>query len=282
MDQREILQKVASGELTPAEAAELLADSETTPVGADRAPTPASAATTARTPPDQEGAARRIRFVGSFRSAKIVGDPDVREAVVEGPHVVRRDGDLLVIEDEIDEHGHAFAGAFSEEGGSGFRFRSKRRAHITLGVRSRPAPIEIRMNPSLALDVELAAGTLHVRDVRGPITADVSAGSAHLDGIASPIDITVAAGSVHANGVLDHGDSRIKCDAGSVSLQLDEGSSVRIVSQVGLGKVEIDSDDSSVKPGIMIEGKHESVIGDGAGTLTIECSLGKVAIAARR
>jgi len=42
--------------------------------------------------------------VRALGSADIIGDPSVREAVAEGPHIARREGDTLVIEgdDEFD------------------------------------------------------------------------------------------------------------------------------------------------------------------------------------
>jgi hypothetical protein len=139
------------------------------------------------------------------------------------------------------------------------------------------------MNPDLPLDVELAAGTLSVRGVRGPITAEISAGSARIEGFERPIEIQVAAGSVHATGVMNAGGSRVKCEAGSVAIHLLRGSSVRIASRVGLGKVEIPDDAVEGGNGFVLGvGARQGTVGEGLGTLDIDCSLGKVAVTAER
>src|SRR5882672_6848386 len=110
-ERRAVLERVARGEITPTEAASLLEAMES--------PSPQSPTDEADPrdwardwerqpdwgpspppPPPQagEGAATRIRVSRSIGSADIIGDPSVREAVAEGPHMARREGDTLVIE----------------------------------------------------------------------------------------------------------------------------------------------------------------------------------------
>jgi hypothetical protein len=54
---------------------------------------------------------QRVRLVQTFRAARVVGDPDVAEAVVEGPHVAEREGDVLVVhgDDVPGAHGFVFS-----------------------------------------------------------------------------------------------------------------------------------------------------------------------------
>lgn len=267
--QREILERVARGDITPETAAELLARLE------HRAEEP---------PPEAHagsfGAVARVKVVGSFRTTKIIGDPDVREVSVEGPHVVRREGDLIVIEDDRPrgddpESAHAYAFATGKHA-QAFRFSIGGKKHTLFesSMGSKPKPLEIRMNPTLPLEVELAAGTLHVRGVRAPISADVSAGTARIEGLRSPVQVSVAAGSAHLSGLLDHGDSRVRCEAGAIRIQLEKGSSVRMSVRATLGRVNLP--DRSVAGVSLGSETFEHTIGDGAGTLDIETNFGKV------
>lgn len=248
---REILQRVAAGELTPAEAADLL----------DAAPDEAPARTEPPAP-TPGGTATRIRVVGDFRSARIVGDPSVAEAVADGPHTVHRDGDTLVIEAESDEP----------------REREWRFARntVVIGLGSKPKPLSVRMNPDLPLEVRIDAGSASIEGVRAPISGDIDAGALRIRGAASPFDLQVDAGSVSVEGRLDHGESRIKCDAGSVKVLLEKGSSVRVRAHADVGHVSVGR---TATRGVSIGGgPQESVFGDGEATLTIEGGIGKIKV----
>lgn len=238
---REILKRVAAGELSPDEAVALLDDSEG---GTSVAVTP--------TVPGQR--ATRLRVLRTAGWTEIVGDPGVQEAVAEGPHVARRDGDTLIIQGEEDTAELP-----------GFRFSWRRGYHFHFGdVR----PLRIRMNPDLPLEVEAQAGSLRVVDVKAPIRADVQAGQTRIEGFAAPLQLNARAGSVRASGRLDHGASHISCEAGSVKLVLDPGSSVRVNARTTLGSIHVD--------GRLEQGSW--IIGDGQATLDVEASLGSVRV----
>src|SRR4030081_2123986 len=93
---REILAKVVAGTLTAQEAALEL----------EELAGPAPSSEPLVTPSD--GGTTRVRVVASMGSVTVIGDESVREAVAEGPHVARREGDIFVIEsreeDEIGSH----------------------------------------------------------------------------------------------------------------------------------------------------------------------------------
>lgn len=257
-NRRTILTQVAEGTISPEEAAERLDELERIAGSTEEEP-----------PPGTDTPIARVRVIGSFRTTKVIGDPEVREAVADGPHVARREGDTLIVMDET-------TGPDVES----YRF-GKRDRHIVIGLGSRPRPIEVRMNPNLPLDVELAAGTLNVRGVRGPIRARVDAGTARIEGFRAPLEVDVTAGSLQASGVLAGGESRVRCEAGSVKMTLERGSSVRIRTRVGIGKVVLP--DASVHQGAGFRigaGSHEAVVGDGEGSLEIETSLGSVSVSA--
>jgi hypothetical protein len=272
---RAVLERVARGELSPSEAASLLEDLETRQApepeperdprdwAADWAEEPASTPP-AEAPPD--GGATRIRVVCTIGTADIVGDPTVREAVAEGRHVARREGDTLVIEgrdDEVEAYGFTF-------GWAGGRQRL-RRAHRHPGFNwGDITPLRVRVNPDLALDVHNQAGKLRIRGVHGPIKANVQAGGTDISDFRSPLDLSVQAGSISAHGRLDHGSSRIHCEAGSVRIHLERGSSARVSAHTTLGKVVFDRRDT----------RSPWVIGGGEGTLDIDATMGSVRVTA--
>ena len=235
-DRREILSRVAAGSISPEEAAAQLEGLAQEP-SAD--------------------AIQRVRIERQFGSVDIVGDPTVRDAVAEGPHRARIHGDAMVIESEPDD------------GSAGFAFG------LPFGRRFGMERLLVRMNPQLALDLELQAGNCRVRGVTGPIKAEVQAGSATIDGFASPVELSVQAGSVRATGRLRAGESTVSCEAGSVALHLERGSSVRITADSALGKVTLPG--SGVAQG---RSSREAVVGEGEASLRIQTSMGSVNVTA--
>jgi hypothetical protein len=275
-ERRAVLERVARGELTPAEAAALLEDMESNQPGStpespaadwsrpsgwenwntSAGPAPGGGPPTATVTGER---AARIRVIRAIGKAEIIGDPTVHEAVAEGPHTARRQGDTLIIERD---EGDWALGAFQ------FNFRGRhprppRPRHFHWGDMM---PLRVRVNPDLALEVEAQAGKLTIRGVNGPIRADVQAGSTDIDGFRSPIELSSQAGSVRARGRLDHGRSRISCEAGSVRLHLEQGSSVRVSARTTLGKVSFDGD------------TNPWVIGGGEATLDIDATMGSVRV----
>jgi hypothetical protein len=236
-DRREILSRVAGGTISPEEAAAQL------------------------NAIDQSGEAAQaihgVRIVKRLGAAEVIGDPNVRDAVAEGQHRARIEGDVMIIEGEVANE----PGTFITRSWLGF-------PEHTSGDR-----LVVRVNPALALDLHVQAGSLRVNGVEGPIRADVQASSATIDGFRKPLDLTVQAGSIRATGRLDDGESRIACDAGSVNLYLERGSSVRIKARAHLGKV--------VLPGAAgSRGAQDVTIGDGTGSLLIETNIGSVNVTA--
>ena len=90
--QREILNQVASGQISAAEGAARLEALAAGP--------PASPAVATALPPATPAAAsaRAVKVISLLGSASIVADPSVAVAIAEGPHRARTDGDTLVIE----------------------------------------------------------------------------------------------------------------------------------------------------------------------------------------
>src|SRR6266849_3660133 len=177
--QREIVNQVASGKISAEEGAarlesleEVEATSQASSVADQPAATPASVAT------------RRVRVASVIGTAEIVGDPSVAYAVAEGPHRARQDGDTMIIEQ----------GPLGEDDHFSFS-RSDRRGvmdSIDFGRRK----IKVRMNPDLALAVQVNAGSLRIEGVHGPISSEVLAGQCRISDFSSPLDLAVQAGNV--------------------------------------------------------------------------------------
>jgi hypothetical protein len=213
-------------------------------------------------------ALRCVRVLGTFRALRVIGDPDVREAVAEGPHRVRREGDALVIESEPTE---VFPGSYA--------FGDWRRNRVWSGFGGLATlPVTVRMNPGVALDADLHAGSLSVRGVRGPIRAHLAAGTVRIEGAAAPVDLSVAAGTVAMSGVLDRGESKIECDAGKVRVALERGSSVRVKARADVGRVDIPTAGGGGATEWLLGGGHEATIGAGEGELTVRVSMGAVQV----
>jgi len=278
---RAILNMVAEGRLSPQEAADMLEDVASTEVPvasepaatavAPRAPQAVVPVTERVAPPPRPplpppaaeatppgAVAGRIRINANLGSATIVGDPDVREVYVDGPHNIRREGDTLVVESE----------PFS---GRGFFFEGD--SARTWG--RKPNTLHARVNPDIELWLAVTAGSVHVRNINAPLHATAAAGSVTIEGFRGPIDLTTQAGSVRARGRLDRGTSTIRCEAGSVRIGLERGSSVAVSAHSSMGQVRVEG---ARQPGRHRGRVERLVIGEGAGTLDIENTMGSVRI----
>jgi hypothetical protein len=248
---REILARVAAGTLDPQEAAVEL--ERLTAGGAQT--DPVAAATAGATE------ANCVRLFAGWGSLTVVGDESVREAVADGPHSAKREGDAYVIRSLDDD-----------ETGFGFSFGSPRFGY-------KHPKLLVRMNPRLRLEAEVQAGSLTVRGIRAPIKVEVHAGSTRLEDFTFPIDLDVQAGSVKGYGRLTEGSSRISCQAGSVKLDLDPSSSVKIKAKTSLGRISLPG--SPLVTGLG-GGGSQTQLGAGAATLDIVAELGSVQVDAGR
>ena len=208
--QREILNQVATGKITAAEGAARLESLEATEPALPAAPETVVA---------RSGDTRRIKVTSQIGSTEIVGDPTVDFAIAEGPHRARQDGDTMVIEQAgFDDNDH-------------FTFSSNDRKLVINGVDIARRKLRVRVNPDLPLSTSVNAGSLRIEGVRGPITGEVLAGNCKIAGFAAPLDMTIQAGNLSASGRLDAAASKIRCEMGNVTINLEPGSSVRVTAR---------------------------------------------------
>jgi hypothetical protein len=242
--QREILSQVAAGTISAEEGAarlEALESAPTTTAPAPQTPSPAPAPSVSR-----------VRVTSRFGNAEIIGDPSIATAVAEGPHKARQDGDTMVIDQTLlaDDSNFEFNRPYARVSIPSFQFQRN---------------LVVRMNPALALQSGVQAGNVRIQGVKGPITSEVQAGNCLVQGFAGPVNLSVAAGNLEADGRLDGGSSSIKCQMGEVKVKLDKTSNVRILARSTLGDVRV-------------EGAKDQVVGTGAGTLEISCTMGDVKV----
>ncbi len=256
--QREILNQVASGQISASEGAARLES-----LAAEPSDMPATATALPPAGP-AAGAARSVKVISLLGSATIVADPSVAVAIAEGPHRARTDGDTLVIE-------HAGL----DEGNETFTFGGGSRVVIA-GPDLQRRSISIRMNPDLPLFASVQAGNLNAVGLRGAVTAEVQAGNFRLDEFRGPINATVQAGNVTASGTMVEGESKIRCEMGSVKINLEKQSSVRITAKATMGRVSVDGGrDVTTHHGGAV---REVMVGSGSATLDIDCTMGSVRI----
>jgi hypothetical protein len=260
--QREILNQVASGKISAEEGAARLESLDAVEIPRPDLPVasaPAAVATTG-------AATRKVRVASVFGTAEIVGDPTVAYAVAEGPHSVRQDGDTMVIEQgPLGENDH-------------FSFSRSDRRSVIDSVDFGRRKIRVRMNPDLALAVQVNAGSLRIEGVHGSITGEVLGGQCKISDFASPLDLSVQAGNLSASGRLDRGASKVRCDMGNVTINLEKGSSVKVTAHSTMGKVSVDN--GAAEPTMLGQSGREVTVGAGTGSLAIDCTMGNVRVSA--
>jgi DUF4097 and DUF4098 domain-containing protein YvlB len=258
---REILTQVAAGTLSAEEGAARLDSLEPEAPSSERSRAPSSPPL-----PPASATGRQVRVVSQFGSAEIVGDPSVAFATADGPHRARQDGDTMVIEHE------------SFDDSESFSFGRGSRRIIVNGFDIQRRRLTVRMNPELALVANVQAGNLRIEGVHGPITSEVQAGNCKVADFRGTLNLVVQAGNVSASGRLDSGASKVRCEMGSVKINLEKGSSVRITARTTIGKVSIE--DEAGQRAMVGPSGREVTIGSGAATLDVECTMGSVKVAA--
>lgn len=258
-DRREILERVASGDLTPEEAETLLSAPDARP------PAPA-------------GDVHRVRVVAGFGALSIVGDPSVRTAEVDGVHTASIEGGTLEIRGET---GGTDGGVFAVPGvfeiNLGARRRG-RRVRVRTGPGAAGTPLRIRMNPALELDAKLDAGPMSIAGLDAALRARAGAGPLTIEDVTGPFDVGVNAGAIRITTKVIAGESRVRSDAGGIRIELDPASSVRVSASAALGKVIVPGGDEA-KGGI--GASREALIGAGDATLRVETAMGSINVSVR-
>ena len=285
---RDVLADVAGGRLTPEQAAQALADLESANVAADATATSADAgegpatrdghdvwadvtdtpepapagAHSAAVPATAEPTRVVIRAVG--HRVRVTGEPSVATVSVDGSHVIRRDGGTLTVASE---------GEFGSSLDGFTLMRSRSVSELRDRLLGLGKELSVRVNPRLAVDVEVTAGSLAVERLPHLGQVRVTAGSARVLDAADPLDLLVQAGSAKVDVKPTSGRSRLRVESGSLDVRVRPGADVRVRSDAQAGRVHW-------------HGQHhqgnadEVVLGTGSAVMNVEAVMGSVSMRA--
>lgn len=198
-----------------------------------------------------------IRAVG--RRVRLIGEPAITGVAVDGPHVIKRDGNTLAINSEGDM-------GVSLDGFSMLRNPTDLKAHVNGFAKE----LSIRVNPMLEVEVEVTGGSVVAERLPGLTRVRVTAGTAKVTDVDGPIDMLVQAGSAHLDAQVTKGRSRVRVESGSATVNLRRGSDVRVHTESQLGRVTWTG---------AVNGQSKDVeIGRGRAALDVEVLVGAAQI----
>ena len=256
---REILEDVAAGRIDPAEAAALLDQADEAEVTSDQA----SGASSREPSPPSLPAIDRIEVRATSRRVRLIGDPRVREFAVEGPHQVRREGSTLHITG--DTQPVPTDDTFILLTGGRFREMADR---LQRGL-GQNIELTVRVRPDIAVGAEVIAGSLHTEGVRRLDHVRATAASLRVQDAEEPMDVLVQAGSAQVTTRQTRGRSRIRCESGSLTLRLLDGSDARVRHDVQLGKFSTQPEQRT---------DRDVVVGTGTAEIDVEVVMGAVTV----
>jgi hypothetical protein len=201
-----------------------------------------------------------IRAIG--RRVRLIGEPAINGVAVDGPHVIKRDGDTLAINSEGDM-------GVSIDGFSMLRNRSV--GDIKSHVNGFAKELSIRVNPMLQVEIEVTGGSVVAERLPGLTRVRVTAGTAKVTDVDGPIDLLVQAGSATLDAQITKGRSRVRVESGAATVNLRRGSDVRVHTESQLGRVSWTG---------AVTGQSKDVeIGRGRAALDVEVLVGTAQIA---
>lgn len=293
---RQILDRVAAGDLSPEQAAEELArlddsDDRASTERADNDP-PAprsepSAATrrdsgdssfswTYRTGDSDPAEGKRVKVVANASAVRVIADHDVDTVDVEGEgHIITNEGDTTVvsinnvesswIDEDGDESdiGRGVVVIGTKRGTKKFRLSG-----LTSGKARR---VTVRVNPDVPLEIDVSAGSASVAGLRAPMVTHVSAAKLDVEDFRGEMSGSVNAGKLVARGVFV-GESRLSADASSVMVDLEPGSDVVIGAELQLSSLHIGQERRPHPE----SGENKFFVGHGRGVFHVRGSMSKV------
>lgn len=198
-----------------------------------------------------------VRAIG--RRVRLIGEPAVNGVAVDGPHVIKRDGDTLAISSEGDM-------GVSIDGFSMLRNPTDLKAHVN-GLAKE---LSIRVNPHLQVEVEVTGGSVNAERLPGLTRVRVTAGTAKVADVDGPIDVLVQAGSAQLDAQITKGRSRVRVESGTAQVGLRRGSDVHVHTEAQLGRVTWSGS---------VSGQSKDVeIGRGRAALDVEVLVGTAQI----
>lgn len=247
---RDLLKRVAAGEISPEEAESALKGSGTAPAPDESAP--------------EQEPVRRITVRTSAVRLVVVADPNVDTAIAEGPHRVSHVGNRLTV------HSDLRVGEYEAQ------VPRSTFATWLSNVNRAGSTLRVRVNPDLPLEVLTVAGSLELSGMRSPVSVGVEAGSARLHDGVGPLTLSVASGSADVEWQFT-GNCSVSTDLGSARLTALPGSDVSITAEATLGLATIRlADGTTIKA--TPEGHPPVIAGTGTGHLAASTRLGSLVV----
>ncbi|GAA3549436.1 hypothetical protein [Kribbella ginsengisoli] len=202
---------------------------------------------------------RRVTIRAIGRRVRLIGEPAVTGVAVDGPHVIKRDGDTLAINSEGDM-------GVSIDGLSMLRNPTDLKSHVNGFAKE----LSIRVNPMLQVEIEVTGGSVTAERLPGLSRVRVTAGTAKVTDVDGPIDLLVQAGTATLDAQITKGRSRVRVESGSANVTLRRGSDVRVHTEAQLGRVSWTG---------AVSGQSKDVeIGRGRAALDVEVLVGSAQI----
>lgn len=260
MDLGPILDDLAAGRIDAAEANRRIEEKKGQAAGEARGPsedTRHSRASGEQGP--RTGGLTKVVITSVGRRVRIEGDPSVSTLVVEGRHVLRRNGTVMEVS-STGEFGPSFQGfSLIRPPRSLDDFRD-----IGLGKE-----LHVRVNPNLLVDVEVTTGGLKTSGVPRLGRVRVTAGGCTIEGVDEVGDLLAQAGGVTVEGPISTGRSRLKVESGSLAVTLSRGANVTVRGEARLGRISWPDDNEHV---------DEVVVGNGSARLDLSVVMGMATI----
>ena len=193
------------------------------------------------------------------RRVRVEADPSISTLVVEGQHVLRRNGATMEISSTGDI-GPSF---------SGFSLIRPPRSLDDLRDIGLGKELVLRVNPRLTVDVELTTGGLRTVGVPKLGRIRVTAGGCNLEGVEQVGDLLTQAGAVQVQGRISQGRNRLRVESGSLTVHLEKGSNVTVRGDATLGRISWPGDSEHI---------DELVVGNGSAKLEVAVVMGLATI----
>ena len=250
---RDLLDRVAAGDVDPAEAARLLDDD------------PAARTVDAIAAPSSlDGAVSSLTIHAGGVKLTVVADPSVDTVVVDGPHALRREGSALVLE---------------APGEGGWKTTPPPRFLgwvPSVWTGGRGERVHVRVNPSIALTVEATACSVEITGLRAALTLGGSASSVKVRDHEGALHGSMAMGSLAVVGTVD-APSDLTCELGSLDVRLSARSDVTITATSELGEVKVSGPGQVTRE--TSTSRQTLVVGTGAHPFTLAVRLGSASVA---
>lgn len=251
---RDLLARVAAGDLDPAEAARLLDEDPAAPT------VDAAAAAPARL----DGSVAAIVVHAGGVKLTVVADPTVDTVVVDGPHALRREGSTLVLD------------APGEEG-----WRTTPPPRFlgwvpTVWTGGRGEKVTVRVSPRIPLTVEATACSVEVTGLRSSLTLGGSASSVKVRDHEGGLHGSMAMGSLSVVATVAE-PSELTCELGSLDVRLTQRSDVTVTATCELGEVKVADADGKQKAASS-SSRETVVAGSGTHPFTVAVRLGSATV----